>query len=198
MGLDIPFPGDIMDNINNQEKEKIMKGIGYHGYSEFRKLNEGHQISRGAQERPGNERYIIYFGRAYVQDFETGVLARGPLKIGRGKFASALMRGRNQPGIDFRIYAEIVLDSNEATYICEEIIKDALGHRNIKGKQGQKELYNIKDKELKKTVETIVSIFQSEVFSHNILEVVHFLTDKNHDVKTFRKNKKQNVNTLPI
>ena len=173
-----------------------MKGIGYHSYSEFRRLNEGHQISRGAQERPGNERYIVYFGRAYVQDFETGVLARGPLKIGRGKFASALMRGRNQPGIDFRIFAEIVLDCNDATYACEEIVKDALGHRNLKGKQGQKELYDIKDRELKKTVETIVSIFKSEISCYDILEVVYFDNDKKYNKKVFNKKKTKKMNSL--
>ena len=158
-----------------------MKGIGYHAYSEFRKEVENHSISRGSQEKPGNERYIIYFGRAYVNVFESGVTARGPLKIGRGKFASALMRGRNQPGIDFRIFAEIVLDSNDATYACEQIVKDALGHRNVKGKQGQRELYDIKDREIKKTVETIVEIFNSEVLCHNILEVVYFQSDNKYD-----------------
>jgi hypothetical protein len=175
-----------------------MKGIGYHAYPEFRRLNEGHCISRGAQERPGYERYIVYFGRAYLEDFETGVVARGPLKIGRGKFGSALMRGRNQPGIDFRIYAEIVLDCNDATYACEEIVKDALSHRNIEGNQGQKELYDIKDKELKKTVETIVSIFESEIISHKILEVVYFKDDENHKIIPFSKPVKKNVNRLPI
>ena len=168
-----------------------MKGIGYHAYSEFRNEIENRSISRGRQEQSGNERYIIYFGRAYVDDFETGVTARGPLKIGRGKFASALMRGRNQPGIDFRIFAEIVLDSNDATYACEDIVKDALGHRNIKGKQGQKELYDIKDRELKKTVETIVEIFNSEIYSHKILEVIFFQNDKKYTKKIVNKKTKK-------
>lgn len=167
-----------------------MKGIGYHAYSEFRKINECHQISRGRQEQPGNERYIVYFGRAYVQDFETGALARGPLKIGRGKFASAIMRGRNQPGIDFRIFAEIVLPDNDATYECEKILKDALSHRNIKGKQGQKELYNISDSELRKTVLTIVSIFEDETF-YKVKDIVFFKSDKNHEkIKKFKKAKR--------
>ena len=166
-----------------------MKGIGYHGYSEFRRQVENHSIPRGRQEQPGNERYIVYFGRAFIKDFETGALARGPLKIGRGKFASALMRGRNQPGIDFRIFAEIVFDSNEATYECEKIIRDALGHRNIDGKQGQKELYDIKDRELKKTVDTIVSIFNDEVLFHDILEVVYFKTDTKYTTKIVNNQK---------
>lgn len=167
-----------------------MKGIGYHSYSEFRKLEEGHQISRGKQEQPGNERYIIYFGRAYVEDFETGVMARGPLKIGRGKFATALMRGRNQPGIDFRIFAEIVLDSNEATYACEEILKDMLSHRNLKGKQGQKELYDISDRELKKTVKTIAEVFLAETF-YNVVDIVFFSNDKTYQSLPVNKTKKR-------
>lgn len=165
-----------------------MKGIGYHAYSEFRRINEGHEISRGQQEKPGNERYIIYFGRAYVKDFETGLVARGPLKIGRGKFATALMRGRNQPGIDFRIYAEIVLDCNDATYACEEILKDVLSHRNIKGPQGQKELYDIKDSELRKAVETVVEVFESETF-YNVSDIVFF----NNDNFKISKNKKKKI-----
>lgn len=175
-----------------------MKGIGYQGYPEFRKLNEGHRICKSNQEENGNERYVIYFGRVYVKDFETGIVARGPLKIGRGKFVSAIMRGRNQSGADFRIFAEIVLDSNKATFVCEKILKDALSHRNIEGTQGQSELYDIKDREVKQTVDTIVSIFQSEVVSHDILEVVYFRTDKKFDVKVYNKPKLKSEGCLPI
>lgn len=173
-----------------------MKGIGYQAYSEFRTENEHDNICREHQEKPGNERYVIYFGRAYCKDYETGKIARGPMKIGRAKFASAVMRGRNQAGVDFRVHAEIVFDSNKATHDCEKIVKDALSHRNVIGSQGQIELYDISDRELKKTVETIVSIFKSEEISHNILEVVFFSTDKRYERNVhneMRKRKQENT-----
>ena len=147
-----------------------MTGIGYQEYRKLR-LNEGHTST--AMEQAGNERYLIYFGRAHVSDHETGTECRGHLKIGRGKFATALMRGRNQPGIDFRIYAELILENNQATKDVEEIIKDALQHRNMKFSQGQREMYNISDAEIETTLSAIVEIVGAET-SHKILETNYY------------------------
>ena len=149
-------------------------GIGYQGYKKHL-ISEGYTSSE--IEDKGKEKYIIYFGRAYVEDHETKAIARGPLKIGRGKYATALMRGRNQPGIDFRIYFEIVLETNQATYECEKVIKEALSHRNIIGTQGQRELYDIKDKELKNCVLTLCQIINEDTHN-NIIEVNQFNRDK--------------------
>jgi hypothetical protein len=150
----------------------MINGIGYQEYKNMRKLNE--QLSASALERSGNERYVLYFGRAHIKDFETGVTARGHLKIGRGKFVTALQRGRNQPGIDFRIYGEIVVDSNRATHDCEAIIKEALAHRHIILSQGQMEMYNFKDDEIQNVLTTIAEIIEFET-SHSILEINLFL-----------------------
>jgi len=128
------------------------------GYQESRKkrFNEGFSGSGvNGLESKGNEEFIIYFGRACVSDHETGVPARGMMKIGRGKFKTALMRGRNQPGIDFRVYAEIILYENEDTHIVEKLIAKTFKDRNMKGSQGQKELYNFTDDELTDVVYTI-------------------------------------------
>lgn len=167
-------------------------GIGYQGYKRYM-MSEGYS-SREIEQR-GREKYIIYFGRAYVQDHQTGVVARGPLKIGRGKYATALMRGRNQPGIDFRIYFEIVLDSNEATYECEKIIKEAMSHRNIVGSQGQRELYDIEDEELKKCVMSLCEIINEET-NNTILEVNQFNKDKKVELKYTNKQKSNLSNYL--
>lgn len=150
----------------------MINGIGYQEYKKMRRLNE--QLTTTAMELPGNERYVVYFGRAHVVDFETGVIARGHLKIGRGKFVTALQRGRNQPGIDFRVYGEIVLNSNQATHDAENIIKEALAHRHIVLSQGQQEMYQFKDDELNNVLTTIAEIIEAET-SHNILEVNLFL-----------------------
>jgi len=143
-----------------------MKGIGYQEYKTLR-LNEGYSPSN--MEDKGNERFLIYFGRAHVTDFESNQPCRGHLKIGRGKFATAIMRGRNQPGIDFRIYAELILPNDAATRVVERIIEDALGHRNLKFSQGQQEMYNISDDDLETTVNTIVDIVEAET-DYKILE----------------------------
>jgi hypothetical protein len=139
------------------------------GYQDYRKKH-----SDIKNEKKGMERYLIYFGRAHVVDHETNTVARGPLKIGRGKWATALMRGRNQPGIDFRIYAEIILGTNEQTYLAEEIVKDVLGHKNMPMTQNQQEIYDIKDSELKKVVNTIVEVIRAET-EFEPLEINYFL-----------------------
>ena len=151
-----------------------MKGIGYQEYKRKR-MNEG--LIASHIEDPGNERFLIYFGRAHLTDFESGIACRGHLKIGRGKFATAIQRGRNQSGIDFRIYAEIIFDNNRATHIAEAKIKGALSHKHMTFSQGQDEMYNIKDAELEMVVATMAEIIDVESH-HNILEVVTYLDNK--------------------
>jgi hypothetical protein len=145
------------------------------GYQESRKkrFSEGFSGSgdNGLESR-GNEEFIIYFGRACVNDFETGVPARAMLKIGRGKFKTALQRGRNQPGIDFRVYAEILLYKNEDTHIVEKLIAKTFKDRNIKGSQGQKELYNFTDDELTDVVYTIEEMIED--FTDVEIKAVNF------------------------
>jgi hypothetical protein len=145
------------------------------GYTEYRNLYESVR-----NEKPGDERFLVYFGRAHITDHLTGVMARGPLKIGRGKFATAIMRGRNQPGVDFRIYSEIIFRDNETTYDCENLIKFSLEHLNIKMSQNQQELYDILDEELKHTVETMVEIIKAEYPWAHINEVNHYFDLDDH------------------
>lgn len=143
------------------------KGIGYQEYRKRRMDVEGLRASD--IEKAGNERYLIYFGRAHVVDHETNTEHRGPLKIGRGKFATALMRGRNQPGIDFRIYSEIILETNDATKDIEMLIKGLLLDKNITLSQNQQECYDIKDDELLDLLDDIVESIDTKS-SHLILE----------------------------
>lgn len=147
-------------------------GIGYQEYRKKRVLEEN--LRYGEIEKTGNERYIVYFGRAHVFDHETNTLARGPLKIGRGKFATALMRGRNQPGIDFRLYAEIVLENNDATYKVEELIKSKYSNRNITLSQNQQECYDFYDEELTDILQEIEDAVRNST-SFNILAVETFI-----------------------
>lgn len=138
----------------------MVKGIGYLEYCKLR-MNEGYSSQQTKDstgyEEPGQERYVLYFARSHIADFETGVLARGELKIGQAKFLSAVMRSRNQPGNDFRCYAEIVLSSTKETYEAEAIVKKLYKGRRIKLTQNQQELYNLKDEELKNVIEYVVS-----------------------------------------
>lgn len=131
-----------------------MLGIGYQEAKQKR-FDEG--FARSQIEKRGNEEYLLYFARAHIVDHETGLEARGQLKIGRGKFKTALQRGRNQPGVDFRIYAEVLVESNADTYHIENIVKHVLSDRNVVGSQGQRELYDISDDELYDTVKNISS-----------------------------------------
>ena len=128
------------------------------GYQEAKNLRVAEGFKKSKIESKGNESYLIYFGRVHLKDFETGIPCRGPMKIGRGKFMTALMRGRNQPGIDFRVYAEVRVENNDDTYALESVAKEIFKHRNIVGSQGQRELYDFKDEELRDIVLDIVEV----------------------------------------
>jgi len=132
-----------------------MQGI---GYQEARQKRFAEGFTGSNLESAGNEEYLLYFGRAHIIDFETGVSARGLMKVGRGKFKTALMRGRNQPGVDFRIYAEIIVESNLDTHTLEKTAERLLAEKSVKGSQGQKELYDIKDDELFDIVNDIAEV----------------------------------------
>lgn len=136
---------------------KITKGITYQDYKEERKkLFEGCKSPSQEIEKKGNEEYHVYMGRAHIKDFTTGSESRGFLKVGRGKFATAIQRGRNQPGVDFRLYAMIKFSTNAETWQCERIFKEIMSERNVKGLQGQQELYDFEDAEIKDTVVRLV------------------------------------------
>jgi len=143
-----------------------MHGLGYVEYRRLRMVNEGLRASD--VEKAGNERYAIYFGRSHVTDHETNFLARGPLKIGRAKFVTALMRGRNQPGIDFRVYAEIILDSNAATHDVEEAVARLLIDHRMEMGQNQQECYDISDSNLLDWLPRIIDAARNT--GHNICE----------------------------
>ena len=130
------------------------------------------QKSKGKGEGKGQEEYLLYFGRAHLINESTNRESRGLMKVGRGKFKTALMRGRNQPGIDFRVYAEIIVSDNSETYKIEKISKEFLKLKNVKGSQGQRELYKIEDLELLNIVESIVNLARAD--NINILEVNYY------------------------
>ena len=94
------------------------------------------------------------------------------------------MRGRNQPGGDFRIYGEIILSSNPETYIAEDIINARLVNRNVSMSQGQEEIYNITDEELEDIIKEM-----SEAVSNrcNIIEVKTY-KDESPDDLIFNKS----------
>lgn len=152
---------------------KRITGIGYQA-NRLQRINEGFSGKR--MEAAGNERYLLYFGRAHLTDHETGVQTRGHMKIGRGKFSTAIQRGRNQPGVDFRIYGEIILASNYDTHEVEKIVSNALKHKHMYFDQGQSEMYDITDDELPSILHNMVKLIQAD--SIKILEVNIYDNDK--------------------
>ena len=58
------------------------------------------------------------------------------------------------------MYAEILLYNNEDTHIVEKLITKNYKDRNVKGSQGQKELYNFTDDELADVVYTIEELIE--------------------------------------
>lgn len=167
-----------------------MQGIGYQGYRNLR-INEG--IPPGSIEEKGNERYSVYWGRMHIVDHETGVLARGIMKFGRGKFTTAIQRGRNEGGADFRIYGEIIVDNDEATYVFERKISEMMSSRNVSGSQGQKELYTIKDNELEDIVRQMSTLMDIQT-SYWIREVNIYHNDKPKILEFDRSPNKKEIN----
>ena len=152
---------------------KRITGIGYQA-NRMQRINEG--FSGNRMEAAGNERYLLYFGRAHLTDHETGVQTRGHMKIGRGKFSTAIQRGRNQPGVDFRIYGEIILTNNDDTHEVEKIVARALKHKHMHFEQGQSEMYDIRDDELYNTLRDMAKLIKSHGIE--ILEVNIYDNDK--------------------
>lgn len=152
---------------------KRMTGIGYQANRKQR-IMEGFGGNR--MESAGNERYLVYFGRAHLTDHETNVETRGYMKIGRGKFATAIQRGRNQPGVDFRIYGEIILRSNDATHEVEKLISNALKHKHKAFDQGQSEMYDITDEELYTVLTDMATLVKNSYW--DIIELNLYDNDK--------------------
>ena len=145
---------------SNPVTRSNIKGIGYLEYCQER-MNEGYPTQGNKDgtgyEQKGNERYVLYFARSHIEDFETGQIARGHMKIGQAKYLSAVMRTRNQPGNDFRCYAEIVMDELQHTFDAEALMKKLYKGRRLQLTQNQQEMYNFTDEELKDVVEFLVT-----------------------------------------
>lgn len=155
-----------------------MQGI---GYQEARKKRFTEGFTGSNLESKGNEEYLLYFGRAHITDVESGATARGYMKVGRGKFKTALMRGRNQPGVDFRVYAEIIVKTNAQTHQIEKLAGSMLKEKSVKGSQGQKELYDIKDDQLFDIVNDIAEVAKD---CYNI-DIVEFNFYKNNKLSSY-------------
>jgi hypothetical protein len=138
----------------------MTKGAGYSDIIE-EKLNSG--FSKKTLENPDHPEWTVYIGRSHTVDYESGLEARGPLKIGRAKYVNTVQRGRNQGGSDFRIYARITVTDNPTTSQIEKLIKKIYASRRIKGSQNQTELYNITDIEIKDVVKTVLDNTDSSV-----------------------------------
>ena len=135
-----------------------MQGIGYKG---VRKLLSEAGVPGGKMETDEYAEYLVYFARGHVVDHETGIESRGPLKIGRAKYKTALMRGRNQPGVDFRVYAEILVPDDYWSRQAEDIVGKLVRQHKVAGPQCQTELYAIPDNQLRNTVDFISDRFDT-------------------------------------
>lgn len=145
--------------------------IGYADYCELRSKDEN--LKKSDLEKDQNPRWCIYFGRSHLTDFEKGTLSRGPLKIGKAKYANTIMRGRSQDGSNFRLYAEIVVESESALLDADKIIKTYFADWNIPGDENQTELYDIKDYEIPKFIDFASDLILNKT-GHNIKTINNF------------------------
>jgi hypothetical protein len=126
------------------------------GYAEI--ISERKNAGYKNLEDPDNPEWTIYIARTHVIDHETGMEARGPLKIGRGKYMNNIQRGRNQGGGDFRVYARLIFENNNGTKKTESYIENNYKNRKFVGPQStQSELYDFKDYEIEQIIKDITS-----------------------------------------
>ena len=145
------------------------KGAGWADIITERK-NAGHK----KLEDPANPEWTVYVARSHVIDHESGLEARGPLKIGRGKYMNNIQRGRNQDGSDFRVYARLILETDSETRALENYIEGIYGHRKTPGPQStQSELYNLTDDEITVLMENLINY--SKQHDINILTVKNYI-----------------------
>jgi hypothetical protein len=121
-------------------------------------INERKASGQKNLEDPSNPEWTVYIARTHVTDYETGITARGPLKIGRGKYMNNIQRGRNQGGGDFRVYARFILEDNNETKKIERYLEHNYKDRKFIGPQStQSELYDFKDSEIEALVNDIIN-----------------------------------------
>ena len=127
-----------------------MSGLDFIEYCDFRR-RKGTPKNRLEQD----PRHVLYFARNHQEDHRGGPTAVGYLKIGRAMYANTLQRGRNQGGGDFRLYAEVLLSSEDETRRIEEVAALVCMNRHHHSSIGQNELYDIGDEELRDTIDKI-------------------------------------------
>jgi hypothetical protein len=145
------------------------KGAGWIEIIRERK-NAGHK----KMEDPENPEWTVYAARAHLVDYETGVEARGLLKIGRGKYMNNIQRGRNQDGTDFRAYARVIVDCDDATRELEKYVEAVYRSRGVSGPQTtQRELYNLSDDEIQLLMDDLVNYSKQQ--NIKILHIKYYI-----------------------
>ena len=167
-----------------------LNGIGYQAARQ-NLINSGTRATDiEHRDRP---QWCVYWGRHHLEDHETQFVSRGKIKFGRAKFTTALQRGRNQGGADFRIYAEIRLESDAATRDFETYIGQMMMHLREPGDQGQEELFNIFDSDLKQMVLDTAHVMERRTH-HYIREILLYETEKPHVLDLARNPIKSPIN----
>jgi hypothetical protein len=154
-----------------------MNGIDYPAYKKLRCTRELIHVS--LLEKPQGRRSVIYFGRVHLTDVSSATEARGYFKIGKSDMPNVMMRLRNQPGSEFRLYAEVLIDGdvNRAEKVAHTELKPwQLSTTHL----GQTELFNIPDDSLERRVEQVCKALNNTMGnSHaHVKEVLLFNCNK--------------------
>jgi hypothetical protein len=124
--------------INGDKCKDILKKI-YPGYKENKEYTND----------------CIYVGHSEIVDYETGIKARAPPKVGKSRYLTALNRGRSQGGCDW-IFDFIYFVSKEENYSkLETLIHNKLHKYNL-NKDCHKELYDLSIEETIDKVKHII------------------------------------------
>lgn len=162
----------------------MAKGIGYQAYRKKR-MAEG--IRPGSIENKEYYRHIIYFGRQHVIDFETEIVSRGFLKVGKSRSPTSLVRQRNEGGGQFRVYGEIVLNDGDDLDRAEKIVHAAIRYHKIYAAERQRELFDLPDSELPSILKQLAEFLESHnievkelnLYNNDISEPIPFESNNN-------------------
>ncbi len=137
----------------------MLTGISVHAYKETRMRRENLMASQ--LEQSAYYRHVVYWGRQFLTDVDTGNVAKGPLKIGKSVSATSCMRQRNEGGGNFKILAEMSYTKGDYD-AAEKTVQNFLNHYSIAGDNGQKELFNLPDSEVVNKISEAYALLDSK------------------------------------
>lgn len=110
----------------------------------------------------------IYIGHCEITDYETGIIAKSPTKIGSARYLTSLNRGRSQGGCDWIFDYIYFVPKGKSYRELETFIHRELSEYKLK-KEGHRELYKLSIGKAITKVKIIIEKWEAEPTAHGQL-----------------------------